>query len=449
MKVLLINPSSQGVFRTLGFALPPLGLLYVAAATERAGHAVTVLDRTVDSRPVDFADFDVVGLHSDTTRFGSAMNLARQARAAGTRVVMGGPHPCYALEDVMGSGAVDFVIKGEGEESFPHLLSAMADDDGFETVPGLSFLRHGQIASGPEPRRIRDVDALPMPARHLLDLDRYRAARMAGRTVMAVHTSRGCPFGCRFCSSTNFDGPQWRARSAESVLDEVQHLHDQCGARAIAFMDDNFTLNHSRLRDIAEGILRRNLDLHWWFFSRIDGVLRHPETFDLLARAGARSIFVGVEAAAVRTLESYGKGIVPEQAVEAVRLLQEKGYEVLASYILGAAHETPADIRATVRLACRIDSDTAQFTILTPYPGTPLYDDVKDRIFDREWSHYDSIHSVFRLDHFTRRQIQIELMRAYATFYTRSRRSVYGFYRFLSVRRFGLNAIAEVVKFKL
>ena len=158
---------------------------------------------------------------------------------------------------------------------------------------------------------------------------------------------------------------------------------------------------------------------------------------------------MGVEAAATRTLESYGKGIVPEQAVEAVRVLQEKGYEVLASYILGAAHETPADIRATVRLACRIDSDTAQFTILTPYPGTPLYDDVKDRIFDREWSHYDSIHSVFRLDHFTRRQIQIELLRAYATFYTRSRRAVYGFYRFLSVRRFGLYDVTEVVKFKL
>lgn len=446
MEVLLLNPSSRGVFRTLSFTLPPLGILYVAAAAEKAGHRVTVVDRSVDPRPVDFGAFDVVGVHSDTTRFDRALALAARARAAGAAVVMGGPHPCYALEEVLGSGQVDFVIKGEGERSFPLLLEALDRGGGFEEVPGLHFLRDGALTHGPEPERIRDVDSLPLPARHLVDLDRYRAARMGSRTVMPVHTSRGCPSACTFCSSTNFDGPRWRARSAESVVDEVEHLHRRHGARAIAFMDDNFTLSPRRTEQVAEGILRRGLDVHWWFFSRVDGVLRQPDLFTLLARAGARSVFVGVESAAERTLRQYGKGIVAEQAVEAVAALRERGYEVLASYILGAPHETPADLRATVRLACRIDSDTAQFTVLTPYPGTPLHDRVRDRIFDRSWSHYDSLHSVFRLDHFTRRQIQAELVRAYLTFYARSRRSVYGFYRFLANRRFGLNALSEIVK---
>jgi len=420
----------------------------VAAALERAGHEVRVVDRTVSPEPLDMAGFDVVGIHADTTRFGRALALARQARAAGATVVMGGPHPCYGLDEVLASQAVDYVVKGEGEAAMPALLDGLKDG-GERPVPGVTRLADGAVHGGGEPDRIRDVDSLPLPARHLLDMERYRTARMADRCVWPVHTSRGCPAACRFCSSTNFDGPRWRARSAASVLEEIQHLYDRYGARAVAFMDDNFALNPARMGRIAEGILARGLDLTWWFFSRVDGVLRNPDVFRLAARAGARSVFVGVESARERVLRSYGKGISVDAAREAVPRLQAMGYEVLASYILGAPEETASDLRATIRHAAALDSDTAQFTILTPYPGTPLYDELRDRITDRDWSHYDSIHSVFRHDHLTRMELQLFLVRAYMAFYARSRKSVYGFYRFLANRRFGLNALAEVVKSRI
>jgi anaerobic magnesium-protoporphyrin IX monomethyl ester cyclase len=446
VKVLLVNPSSRGVFRTLSFALPPLGILYVAAALEKAGHTVRVVDRTVHPQDVDYGAFDVVGVHADTTRYARALDIARAARAAGATVVMGGPHPCFVAGEVLGSGAVDFIVKGEGERSLPLLLAALRDGGGWEEVPGLIFRKDGEVRRGPEPERIEDLDALPHPARHLIDPARYRGARMGDRPVMPVHTSRGCPAGCRFCSSTNFDGPRWRPRSAASVLDEVEHLVRDYGTRAVAFMDDNFARSPARLHRIAEGVLARGLDVHWWFFARVDTVVRFPELFRFLRRAGARSVFMGVESAAEGTLRSYDKGLRPGQAGEAVEILRSAGYEILASYILGAPFETASDVRETIRHACRLDTNTAQFTVLTPYPGTPLYEEVKDRIFDRDWSHYDSVHSVFRLDHLSRLELQLLLVRAYAAFYTRSRKSVYGFYRFLANRRFGLNALGEIVK---
>ncbi len=446
MKVLLLNPTSSGVFGLLSFTMPPLGILYVAAAAEKAGHDVTVIDLAADEREFSPTGFDVVGIHSDTSRSGLALALARRAKAAGAKVVMGGPHPCFAAGEVLGSGAVDFIIKGEGETAFVRLLDAMASGGGFGEIPGLYWLSEGEVVQGPPAVHMRDVDSIPFPARHLIDLGRYASARMGNRTVMPVHTSRGCPGACRFCSSTSFDGARWRSRSAESVLEEITFLHDRYGARAIAFMDDNFTLNPRRIEDIAEGVLRRGLDIHWWFFTRADTVVRHPDTFALLAKAGAKSVFMGVESAAERTLENYNKGIGPQTAREAREILGERGYEVLASYILGAPGETPSDLRATIRFACDLDTDTAQFTILTPYPGTPLYDDVRDRIFDRDWSHYDSVHSVFRLDHIGKREIQLMLVKAYAAFYLRSRKSVHGFYRFLGNRGFGLNALSGLVK---
>ncbi len=446
MRVLLINPPSLSMFRALSFGMPPLGLLYVAAAAERAGHEVRVADLNVSGASCDMSGFDVVGIHSDTTRYGRALDLARKAKASGARVVMGGPHPCFVADEVLRSGTVDFVLKGEGEAAFPMLLEALAAGGGFGEIPGLIMLRDGEVSAGPPPERIRDVDSLPLPARHLLDMGKYSAARMGSRSVMPVHTSRGCPSACRFCSSSNFDGTRWRARSAESILDEIVHLRDRYGARAIAFMDDNFTLSPARIEALAEGVLRMGIDIHWWFFSRVDSVVRNPDVFTLLSRAGARSVFIGVESAATRTLRAFGKGIEPDAVFAAVDILRTRGFEILASYILGAPHETREDLRATIRLACELDTDTAQFTILTPYPGTPLFEDVKDRIYDRDWSHYDSIHPVFRLDNIGKGELLSMLLRAYMGFYARSRKSIHGFYRFLSNRRFGLNALAEIVK---
>ncbi|MHC4778344.1 MAG: B12-binding domain-containing radical SAM protein [Planctomycetota bacterium] len=445
MKVLLINPSSRGTFRILGFLMPPLGLLYVAAATRKRGFDVKIVDRSVDHGEVDFTGFDVVGIHSDTTRIDRAMALAGQAKAAGARVVLGGPHPCFMAEEVLSSGSVDAVVRGEGEESFPDLIEAWASGSDGSDIPGL-ILPLGDSVRDTGPRKpILDVDNLPFPARDLLDLARYSRARMGSRAITPLHTSRGCPSGCRFCSSTRFDGAKWRARSSDSVLDEVEHLVKGLGFGAVAFMDDNFTLSPPRVRRICEGILSRGFDVHWWCFSRADTIVRNPEMVRIMAESGAKSIFIGVESPTAAVLSSYAKGIGPEIAREAVRIVQSNGLDCLASFILGSPEESRRDLRATIRFARELDSDTAQFTLLTPYPGTDLYDELKDKIFEKDWTKYDSLHAVYEHDSISRWEMQYWLTRAYFAYYLRHRRSVHNFFKFLSLRKFGFQALGQAL----
>jgi anaerobic magnesium-protoporphyrin IX monomethyl ester cyclase len=445
MKVLLLNPSSRGTFRLLNMLLPPLGILYIAAATRDRGNEVAVMDRSVTHGKIDFASYDVVGIHSDTTRFYRALNLARRAKAAGARVVMGGPHPCFASEDILKTGCVDAIVKGEGERSFPDLLDAWRNGSDPTAIPGLIFPDHNGIVDTGQPKRIQDVDSLPLPARDLIDLSQYNRSRLGYRPITSVHTSRGCPYGCRFCSSTRFDGAKWRARSAESVLDELDHLANDLGYGAVSFMDDNFTGSQDRIHEICNGILEKGLDIHWWCFCRADAIVRHPEMVQHMAQAGARMIFMGVETPSPTLLERFHKGTRPDQAREAALILRKNGIQTIASYILGAPEEIREDMRATIRFARELNTETAQFTLLTPYPGTELYEELRDKIIETDWSKFDAVHSVFRHPRIPRTEMHWWLIWAYVSFYLRHGKSIRDLFRFLSNRRYGAQIASQAI----
>jgi anaerobic magnesium-protoporphyrin IX monomethyl ester cyclase len=431
MRVLLLNPSSTNTYQSVGVTLPPLGILYIAAAVRHRGYDVHVVDQSVDNRTIDYSPFDVVGIHSDTTRFYKALELARQAKAAGAKVVMGGPHPCFSTMEVLGSGVVDAIVRGEGEESFPELLDAWKEGTDPSIIPGL-ILRtsDGNIDTG-ERQRIQDIDSLPFPARDLLDLSLYTKAHLGYRSLASIHTSRGCPYQCRFCSSSRFDGIRWRARSSESVLAELEYLVRDMGYGAVAFLDDNFAGSPERVHEICDGILKKNLDVHWWCFCRVDTIVRHPDMIRHMAEAGAYSVFVGVETPVASVLNHLHKGIDANQARKAIDILKRNGLEIWASYILGAPDETRKDLRSTIRFACELDSDIAQITLLTPYPGTDLFDELKEKNLEGDWSKYDAVHAVYKHPHISRFEMQLWLVRAYMSFYFRHRKSTRNFFRFL------------------
>jgi anaerobic magnesium-protoporphyrin IX monomethyl ester cyclase len=430
----------------MGIIFPPLGLLYVAASVRRRGYEVKVVDRTVDQQEIDFASFDVVGVHSDTARFNKALKLAYQAKAAGARVVMGGPHPCFDAEAVLATGAVDAVVKGEGEESFPDLLDAWTDGADPTSIPGLILPTQQGIADTGDRQRIQDLDALPFPARDLIDLSLYTQARLGHRPLTSLYTSRGCPYRCRFCSSTIFDGPKWRARSSESVLAELEYVVRDLGYSAVAFVDDNLTGSPERMHEICDGILKNGLDVQWWCFCRVDTIVRHPRMIRHMSEAGAYSIFIGVETASCRVLDRFHKGINPDQAEEAVRILKRNGIEVWASYILGAPEESREDIRSTIRFARELDTHTASFTILTPYPGTDIYEELKGHITERRWSKYDGVHAVYGHPQIPRLEMQLWHIWAYIAFYLRHARSISGFFRFLSNRKYGKAIAIQTIR---
>ena len=328
---------------------------------------------------------------------------------------------------------------------FLQLLAAWKTASADTPIPGIVVKSGTQIIDGGPAHLIGDVDALPFPARDLVDLSRYRRARLGGRALTSMHTSRGCPHQCKFCASSQLEGAAWRARSAESVLAELDHLVTDLGYGAIAFLDDNFAGSAKRMHQLCDGILSRGWDLRWWCFCRVDTILRHPDMIAKMSRAGCYSVFVGVESPSAESLDHSNKGIRTGDADEAVRILKANGIEIWASYILGFPHESRRDIRATIRYARSMDTDTAQFTILTPYPGTVLWKELEDRLLARAGKEFDGVHAIYRLPQIPPFEMQLWHLWAYISYYLRNRTSILGFLRFLRNRVSGLKITQEVM----
>jgi anaerobic magnesium-protoporphyrin IX monomethyl ester cyclase len=440
MRVLLVNPPHHGLFSLFGVKIPPLGLGYLAASLRKAGMTPTIADLTVARKNEfpDFGKFDLVGIGTDTTRFRAALQLAREAKKAGRPVVMGGPHPTVVDDAPFITGDVDFVARGEAEDTIVELARAVADGREPEGVAGLTYRRKGVLHRTPARPFREDLDALPWPARDLLPMDRYRSAKIGTWPLTPVVTSRGCPFRCTFCASSFMNGPKWRPRSAEKVVEEIEHVQKTYGYPAVAFSDDNSTLDAARMDRICEEIHRRGLDVKIWLFLRADTAFHHPDTIARMGRAGVTSAFMGIETLSKRHLKEIHKGFAPEVTPKAVRIVRDAGIDVLASYIIGYPDETLSEIRETIRQARALPTSTAQFTILTPYPGTKVFEDLKPRIRSWNWAHYDGHHAVFQPLRISRFALQMMLPYAHAAFYARSLGAVGNFARFLWRRRRGL-----------
>lgn len=428
VRILLLNPPSSSVYRRIGLVFPPLGLAYLAAALEERGHEGDIIDLEVERvRPEDipWSGYAVVGISSDTPRYKSAIGLAKMAKNAGCTVVLGGYHPTFADEETLSTGVVDYVVRGEGELTLVRLIERISRGEEPSDVPGLSYLKNSSVVRTGPPEAPQDLDSQPFPARHLLRMDRYRAKMLDGRPVTTVVTSRGCPYGCSFCSSSAFSGRRWRARSPESVVKEVDEVSKVYGFHAIAFMDDNFSLNPLRVVDICRGLIKRSLDLRWWCFSRADTVAKNEDMVKWMARAGASMVFLGLESGSDEVLEGYGKKASVSVGARAVEVLRRHGIRIWASFIIGALEDTLETIRNTVSYARRLAPDIAEFSILTPFPGTRLYEKAASLglIRQKDWSKYDGAHAVMDTYHMKASQVARAAAGAYISFYCRLSRA--------------------------
>ena len=451
LNILLINPAPSGTLKAVGVLFPPLGLLYLAAYTEKEGHQVIVQDLAAQKRrgEIDFKRFDIVGISTDTTRHDQALRLAKKAKDNGCTVVMGGPHPSYVDEEILLTGRVDFIVRGEGEITFSELTASLEKNNGkFHSIQGMSFLSNGKLVRTPPRPFIEDLDTFPFPARHLINMDDYRRTKLGGREITPLITTRGCPYQCAFCSSSHFFGTRVRARSVGSVLNELQEIHDRYHFSAVAFMDDTFNLSPKRVIELCRGIVERKLDLWWWNLSRIDLLLRNEEMVKEMVKAGAKALFIGVESCDPKTLEELGKGFDVEDTVQTVEMLKRNGLEIHASYILGGLHDTVETIHETIRFAKRLDTNVAHFCILTPYPGTAIYEQVKNRIFKwrAPWSFFDMQHLVFKHDHLSFIRMEWLLLKANLLYYTRSKKTIKDLWIHIKKHRLGIQTIFRFLK---
>ena len=425
-RILLVSPPARfSSYSSIGLSRPPLGLAYLAAVL-KGKHEVKIIDfdmEKADWRHYPYQNFHVVGISAETAKYPVSLKIAAAAKNRGAKVVMGGPHVSFLDGEALRSGVVDFVIRNEGEYSFESLLKSLRGEISIEDVRGLSYLKNGQLRRTPDRPFIEDLDSLPFPARELLPLHLYRGA-IHNRPTATMMTSRGCPFNCNFCSSSQLLGHRWRTRSVENIFEEVELLHRKYKFSAISFYDDTFTLSADRAIKLSEKLEKKRWDLVWSALTHVSIVTKNPGMFRKMARAGLRSVFIGFESGNQEVLEGYKKKATVQDSVMAMRILKNNGLNVIGSFIIGAPGETKEMIRNTIAFAKRLNPDSAQFTILTPYPGTKLYEQVKHRIFCTNWEAYTCLHPVLKLDYVSTRQLKSFLAMAYITFYGRPGRLI-------------------------
>lgn len=444
MKILLCYPCRDNAYQKIGFVVPPLGLGYLAAVLRDHGHEPTVIDFNVTKEMPVYAAYDVVGISCDTSRISAAVEIARRAKAAGVPVVMGGPHVTFD-DEVLRSGLCDVIVRGEGEWTFLRVVECIRDDGDLASIDGINFTSgQGSVVMTPD-AALPDVKRLPHPARDLLGITRYGRLEMGGRKMTPIVTSRGCPYDCSFCASSSFSGRRWRARDPEQVLGEIEEIVGTYGFRGIAFLDDNFTLDPERVKEICLRIVHRGLDLYWWCFSRADTVLRNEEMVAAMARAGAKYVFMGFESRSPATLGNYRKKLSPDAAKEAIRMLRGYGISTHASFILGDVGETEQMVRDTIRFAKELSPEAVQFSLLTPYPGTRLHEEVRSRIFNRNWDDYDCLHPVVALDHLSPERLKKLLRQAYLSFYLSPRRLFNGLFSAVRGRGVKLSTVVRLM----
>ncbi|MFC1961550.1 B12-binding domain-containing radical SAM protein [Chloroflexota bacterium] len=427
LKVTLVNPP-----HTTRYPQVPMGLALLAAVLEKAGYPVKVLDANAlnlvpDNVAAYVGDADVVALTAMTPTVSSAIAVARYSKQVNPRqtVILGGAHATLLPEETMQKAPeIDIVVRGEGEETFPELLSALDTGRPLDDVAGITFRSKGGLVATPPRRSEINLEALPFFAYHLLSLEQYHPHPPHGLASpsAALITSRGCPYHCAYCSKPIF-GNRFRAQSPERVLAEIEYLQHRFGIREIAFYDDVFTLDKKRARAIAEGLLQRGIRLHWTCETRVN--LVDKELLQLFKKAGCYFIAYGIESANPDILKTMHKDISLEQVEEAVRWTRESGIQTIGYFMLGSPGETPETIRQTIDLARKLKLDFAQFSVTTPFPGTELYRLLGERGKDIPWEAFvyagadSQLIPLFENNRLSKEDLKFWTKRAYREFYLR------------------------------
>jgi radical SAM superfamily enzyme YgiQ (UPF0313 family) len=395
LKLLLVNPTAPqwrvgaGVSaskKTQVFRFSMLSSLYVAAALP-PDVTTQIVDEEVDVLDFD-TDADLIGISFMTFNAPRAYEIADRFRAQGKKVVVGGYHPSLLPDEA--ALHADSVCVGEAEGAVPRMI-----DD----------FRHGAL----KPRYVAgpvSLEGLPVPDRALIQKGQYAP-------VDTVQATRGCPNNCSFCSISSFFHQRFRMRPVDEVIDELRPL-----SRYLLFMDDNITAS----RSYAEELFNRMIPLRKQWFSQASIRIAYDDRLlKAAAASGCRGLFIGLESLSQDNLRDWKKKINKVRDFEwAIKRLHDHGIGVVPGVVFGYDGDTPAIFDETLGFLLRTNADALQATILTPFPGTPLHEEMErqGRIADRDWSHYDFSHVVFKPLHMSAAQLRAGHDRVLTQFYS-------------------------------
>ncbi len=377
MEVLFaVPPAREG--RKPPFVVPPLGLLYLAGVCMEAGHDAELVDapalglswKEFENR-VRSSNAKVAALTGMTPTWDLTCRAAQISKNAGKTVVIGGPHVTMRGAEFFtteGDFPADAVVLGEGEGVIANLLETLQNN-------GDLFALHGVVTPEghtPPASPSGDLDGLPYPARGLLEHSRYSYPPLGPGAATTLFTSRGCPHACIFCDKSVF-GSAPRLHSADRVLEELRQIACDSGVRSVIIYDDLFTLDAERVIEICRRIIEEGLNIRWKCEARVDDV--YPEMLDWMSRAGCRIVSYGIESIHEKSLRFLRKGTSSSDIGKAITMTRQAGMDVLAYFLVGIPGERLEHVKETARFAARWGVTWAQFSVLSPVEGTPLYDE--------------------------------------------------------------------------
>ncbi|MEW6744619.1 MAG: radical SAM protein [Planctomycetota bacterium] len=371
---------------------PPLGILAVAAYVRREAarrHEKVELE-ILDLNPRRLLPEQVIprlrqnpatlfGISALSCEAGACRLLSQTLKRhfPATPIVLGGPFPSHDSDQALRDENIDYIVRGEGEETFDELVRVLREGGDPSTVLGIGYRRNGELHQTADRPFIPDLNRLPLPAYDLLDLEPYfdapRHSRLiAHREYMTVVSSRGCPYRCIYCHVTM--GKKTRFLSAERVVDEIEVLVKQFGVREIQWADDIWNLDRRRSKRICDLIVERGLDIKMAFPNGVRGDIFDDELLDKMRAAGTYMITFAPESGSERVQKFIQKNAKLPVLEQVIAKAARRGIFTHGFFMIGFPTETEEEMRATFRFALRSKLNTATFFIVNAHPGTRLHE---------------------------------------------------------------------------
>lgn len=417
--IVLIEPAAPGFHIYSRYLLPRLGLPIFGAMLKNRGYNVTIFHQ--DSAPLNWEKIltaDLVGISTITSTATVAYSIISRIKSFNPSipVIIGGPHVTFLADEAINKGA-DFVVRREGDETFPQLLNWLENSNSdIKLIDGISYKTGNKIFHNKDREYFQDLDSLPFPDFSLI----VNYNKLAN---IALQTSRGCPFDCKFCSVIKMFGRNCRFHSADYTIEEIRYLKKMMGNKSVFFYDDNFCINPEKTKILLERIIRENLDLKWSAQARIE-VGNDKELLTLMRKSGCTVLYIGFESVNKDTLAAFHKKQNIDQYSESIKNIHKNKIRIHGMFVLGADTDDVNTAKQTADFSLKNKLDTVQFMILTPLPGTDTFNELKqeNRIINYDWSLYDAHHVVFQPKLMSPFQLQVtSMLEAMPKFYSRIR----------------------------
>ncbi len=446
-KILLIEPPRVYWFVMGEYLPPPTTLLILAAYIEKEipDIEVEVLDSQAEKkdwrgveRYIESSNPSMILTSGFTCNVYTCARTFEIAKKVNENIitVAGGIHfSTLPEESLIKFPEIDYIVRGEGEITIVELINTLNNNSKIEKIKGLSYKKKQNIINSESRPLITNLDKLPFPAYHLVEdiIKKYHFSMMAGKKTcyMILEGARGCDYRCSFCTQWHHWGGCWRSKSIKRIADEIEFLNETYGGIFLWLADDHFKIK-IRGKELYKELKKRKCkdDIMLFLQARTDDVANNADLVEKLREVGTYWIMCGVESPSLDILKEFKKGTKNEDAYKTMKVLRKNDVFSHAMFVIGSRKDTHESIDKLIRFSIDIEPELAIYTVLTPFPGTIYYKSALKNgwIEDYNYTNYDMVHAIMPTEKLSRKEVQMELLKCYKTFYGSYRKNIAGIF---------------------